>query len=123
MLAYTSQAYAKDMDMQLAVSYIPYATSARRKNDDIITFKQFEEGSLLSETRTNTESGNESDEDQTLAPLMSEEEIYAMSSGDESDAEPMSKDILEDIHDESKCHPSINRREARSKIRDSIKQY
>ena len=31
-----------------------------------------------------------------------------MSSGDESDAEPMSTDISEDIHDGSKYCPSIN---------------
>ena len=42
-------------------------------------------------------------------------------SGDESDDEPMSKDMLEDIRDGSKYHPSVNRREARYKICDCIK--
>ena len=45
-----------------------------------------------------------------------------ISSGDESDAETMSTDMLEDICDGSQYHPSINRREARYKIHDCIKQ-
>ena len=45
-----------------------------------------------------------------------------MSSGDESDAEPMSMDMLEDIIDGSKSHTSKNSRKARYNIRDHIKQ-
>ena len=45
-----------------------------------------------------------------------------MSSGDESDAEPMSTDMLEDICNGSQSHLIINRREALYKICDSIKQ-
>ena len=45
-----------------------------------------------------------------------------MSSSDESDAEPMSKDILGYIRDGSQSHPIINKREARYKILDSFKQ-
>ena len=45
-----------------------------------------------------------------------------ISSGDESDAGPMSTDILEDICDGSQSHPSINRREGHYKIRDIFKQ-
>ena len=45
-----------------------------------------------------------------------------MSSGDESDAESMSTDMLEDICDGSQSHPLINRREERYKICDWIKQ-
>ena len=45
-----------------------------------------------------------------------------MSSGDESDSQPMSTDILEDLGDVSQYNPSINKREARYKIRDRIKQ-
>ena len=45
-----------------------------------------------------------------------------MDSGDESDDEPMSMDILEDISDGSQSHPRINRRYARYKICDLIKQ-
>ena len=45
----------------------------------------------------------------------------AISSGDESDAEPMSTNMFEDIHDGSQYHPSIKRREALYKICDRIK--
>ena len=45
-----------------------------------------------------------------------------MSSGDESEDEPMSADTLEDIHDGSQSHLSVNRREACYKIRDHIKR-
>ena len=45
-----------------------------------------------------------------------------MSSGDESDAEPMSTDMIEDICDSSQSHVMINGRESHYKIRDSIKQ-
>ena len=43
-----------------------------------------------------------------------------MSPGDESDSEPMSTDLLEDIRDGSQSRPIINRREARYNIRDHI---
>ena len=45
-----------------------------------------------------------------------------MSSGNESDDEPMSTDILKDTCDSNQSHPSINSREARYKIRICIKQ-
>ena len=48
--------------------------------------------------------------------------MYTMSSGDESDDEPMSTDMFEDIRDGSKSHLIINRREARYKIGDKIKR-
>ena len=43
-----------------------------------------------------------------------------MDSGDGSDDEPMSTDMLEDICDGSQYHPNAYRREARYKIRDRI---
>ena len=45
-----------------------------------------------------------------------------MDSGNESDDEPISTEMLEDIRDRNQFHPNVNRREARYKIRDSIKQ-
>ena len=42
--------------------------------------------------------------------------------GDESDHDLISTDMLEDIRDGSQTHPNVNRREARYKIRDSIRQ-
>ena len=45
-----------------------------------------------------------------------------MDSGNESDDEPVSTDILEDISDVIKSHTDVNRRDARYKIHDRIKQ-
>ena len=45
-----------------------------------------------------------------------------MDSGDESEDEPMSTDMLEDIRDSIQYHSSVNRREERYKIFDFIKQ-
>ena len=62
-----------------AVSYITYAAYSREKTGNITTFAQFEEGNLwsetqnlLAETHDNTESDNESDENLTMSPLISE---------------------------------------------------
>ena len=64
-LAYASQTYAEAIAMCQDVSYIPHDTSSREKTGDIITFADFEEGNilsetqnLLSETQDNMESGN-----------------------------------------------------------------
>ena len=79
-LEYTSRPYAEAMAMRLAVSYIPYDTSSGGKTGDIITFTQFEEGGLisethylLSETRDNAEISNKYDYDSIMPPLISEE--------------------------------------------------
>ena len=45
-----------------------------------------------------------------------------ISGGNESDAEPMSKDILEEIRDVSQYHPRINRRDVLYKICYCFKQ-
>ena len=45
-----------------------------------------------------------------MPPLLSEEEIDEMSSGNYSDAEHMSTEMLEDIFDVSQSHLSVNRR-------------
>ena len=84
-------------------------------------FAQFGEGDLLSETCENMESGNKYYDNSTLPQLISEEEMDMMSSGDESDAEPMSTDMLEDSCDKIQSHPSINRREVYYNIRGCIK--
>ena len=42
-----------------------------------------------------------------MPPLLSKEEMVAVDSGDESDNEPMSTDILEDIRDGSKYHLNV----------------
>ena len=48
-----------------------------------------------------------------MPPLLSKEEMDAMDFGDESDDNPMSTDMLEDISDVSQSHPNLNRRESR----------
>ena len=46
----------------------------------------------------------------------------AMDSGDESDHEPVSSEMLEDIRDGSQSHPNVNRRESHNKVCNRIKQ-
>ena len=53
---------------------------------------------------------------------MSEQDMDAMNSGDESDHDLISTEMLEDIRDGSQTHPNVNRREARYKICDRIRQ-
>ena len=48
--------------------------------------------------------------------------MHAMNSGDESDHDLISTEMLEDICDGGQTHPNFNRREARYKIRDRIRQ-
>ena len=121
-LAYTSQPYSEAMSMRPEVTYTPYDTSSKEQTGDIITFTHFEEGILLSETCEDAESGNKSDENSILPPLLSEEEMDEMDYGNETDDEPMSTQMLEDICDGIQSHPNVNMRDARYKIRDCIKQ-
>ena len=65
-LAYTSQHYSDATTMRLSVTYKTFATSSREKTGDKITFTQFEEGNLLSETHNDAGSGDESDEDSII---------------------------------------------------------
>ena len=44
-----------------------------------------------------------------------------INSGDESDHDLISTEMLEDIRDRSHTHQDVNRREARYKIHDSIR--
>ena len=60
-LSYTSRPYSEAMEMRSAVTYTPYVTSSREKTGDVITFAQFEEGNLITETRNHTERGDKSD--------------------------------------------------------------
>ena len=49
------------MEIRPAVTYTPYAASSKEQTSDVITFTQFEEGNLLTETCKNTESRDEFD--------------------------------------------------------------
>ena len=53
---------------------------------------------------------------------MSKQDMDAMNSGDESDHDLISTEMLERIRDGSQTHPNVNRREACYKIRDCIRQ-
>ena len=120
-LAYTSQPCSEAMVMRPDMTYTPSATSLRGKTGNIITFSQFEEGDILTNTRNNAEIGDKSNDDSIIPPLLSEEEIDAMDSGDESDYDLMSTEMLEDIRDGSQSHPNVNKREACYKISDRIR--
>ena len=50
-LAYTSRPYSEAMAMRPAVTYTPYAKSLKEQTGDVITFTQFEEENILTETR------------------------------------------------------------------------
>ena len=54
--------------------------------------------------------------------MMSEQDMDAINSGDESDHDLVSTVMLEDIRDGSQTHPNVNRREARYKIRYRSRQ-
>ena len=52
--------------MRPAVTYTLYATSSKEQNGDVITFAQFEERNLLTETCNDTESGAKSDSESII---------------------------------------------------------
>ena len=56
-----------------SVTYTPCDTSSRGKTGDMITFTQFEEVNLLSETRNDAEIGEESNDNSIISPLLSGE--------------------------------------------------
>ena len=122
MLAYTSQPYSEAMVVRPEVTYTPYGTSLIEQTGDIITFAQFEEGNILTKTRNNAESGEKSNDESIMPPLLSKEDIDAMDSGDESDHDLISTEMLEGIRDGSQTHPNVYRRKSRYNICDSIKQ-
>ena len=105
--------------MRSSVTYTPYAASSKEQTGDVITFAQFEEEDTLRETRNNAESGDESD---NKSIMMREQDVENINSGDESDHDLISTDMLEDIRDGSQTHPNVNRRETCYKIRDCIRQ-
>ena len=58
-LSYMSRPYSEAMAMRPEVMYTPYDTSSKEQTGDLITFAQFEEGNLVTETHNDTESGDE----------------------------------------------------------------
>ena len=49
-----------------AVTYTPNATSPKEQTGDVITFTQFEEGNILTETRNDAESRDEPDNESIM---------------------------------------------------------
>ena len=89
------------------------------KTSDIITFANFEEGGILIKTHNNAESGDKSD---NKSIMMSKQDMENINYGDDSDHDLISMEMLEDIRDGSQTHSNNNRREARYKICDRIRQ-
>ena len=118
-LEYTLQPYTEAMTIRTAVTYTPNVTSLREQTGNMITSAQFEEGNILNKTRNDAET---SDNDSIMPPLPNEEEMDAMDSGNESDHELISMEMLEDICDGSQSHLNINQGEACYKIRYCIRQ-
>ena len=58
--------------MRPVVTYTPYTTSLKEKTGDVITFTQFEEGNILTETHNNAEIGDES---KSESIMMSEKDM------------------------------------------------
>ena len=114
-LSYTSRLYAEAMAMRPAVTDTPYATSSKKQTGNVIAFAQFEEGDLLSETRNNTESGDESNSESVM---MSEKGMENLDQTEKFHDNLISTETLHDIRDGNQTHPKIDKREARLTIRD-----
>ena len=115
-LAYTSQPYSEAMVVRPEVTYTPYGMPLREQTGDIIKFAQFEEGNILTKTRNDAEIGDESD---NKSVIMSKQDMGAMNSGDESDHDLISTEMLEYICDGSQTHPNVNKRRDRIRQRKS----
>ena len=98
------------MVLRPAVMNTPYATSSKEQTGNVIMFAQFEEGNILTKTRNDTESGDESDNESIM---MSEQDMDAINYGDELDHDLISREMSEDSCDGIQTHPNVNRREAR----------
>ena len=101
------------------VTYNPHATSLKEQTGDVITFAQFEEGYLLTETRNDAESCDESNR---KSLMMNKQDMENPDSNENSDDDHISTETLRDIRDGSQTHPKVNKREERRKICDRIKQ-
>ena len=107
------------MAMRPEVAYTPYDTYSKEQTGDVIMFAQFEEGNLLTETCNDTESGDESDSESIM---MSEQDMENIDEKEKFNDDLISTETLHDIRDGNQTHPKIDKREARRKIRDRIKQ-
>ena len=97
-LAYISRPYSEAMVMRPEVTYTPYATSLKEKTGGVITFAQFEEENILTESHNDAESGDKSDNESIM---MSKQDMENINSGDESGHDLISTEMLEYIRDRS----------------------
>ena len=118
-LAYTPQPYSEAMAMLPAIMYTPYGTSLREQAGNITMFTQFEKGNILTKTRNDAESSDEYDNESIM---ISKQYMITMNSGDESNHDIISIEMLLNICDRSQTHPNVNRRKERYKICDYIRQ-
>ena len=95
--------------MRPTVTYTPYATSQKEQTGDVITFAQFEEGNIITDTLNDAEIGYESD---NKSVMMSKQDMENLDSSDESDHDLISTEMFHDIRDGSQTHPNVSRREA-----------
>ena len=102
-LSYTSQPYLEAMVMRPAVTYTPCATSSKEQTGDVITFAQFEEGNILTETCNNTESGDESDSESIM---MNGQDMENPSENEKSNHDLITTETLEDICDGNQTYPT-----------------
>ena len=114
-LSYTSQPYMEAIAMCHAVTYTPYATSSKEQTGDVVMFAQFEEWDLLTETRNDTEIG---DEYESESIMMSEQGMKNIDGKEEFDDNHISTETLHDICDRNQTHPNIDKMEASLKISD-----
>ena len=82
-LAYMSQPYSESMGVRPEVTYKLYYTSSKKKTGGIITLALFEED------HNDAESGDKFGDDSIMPPLLREEEMDVMDSGNQSDDDPI----------------------------------
>ena len=79
----------------------------------------FFEENILTETRNDTESGDESDSESLMT---NEQDMENLDSNEKSDHDLIYTETLEEIFDGSQTHPNVNKRESSYKIRDLVRQ-
>ena len=97
----------KRLEMRPAVTYTPYATSSKEQTGDVITFAEFEEGNLISETRNDTESD---DEFNSESIMMSKKDMENLEGKEKFDDDLISTETLHDICGRNQTHPIIAKR-------------
>ena len=95
-LSYTSRPYAEAVAMRPTVTYTPYTTSSKEQTGDVISFAQFEEGNLISETCNDTESDDQSDSESIM---MSEKDMENLDEKEKFDDNLISTETLHEIRD------------------------